>query len=254
MRFKKAILKTPSKAMINGLTSQNFGTPDYNLACKQHNLYKRALEKAGVKTIVLNPDENYPDSCFVEDTAILTEEFAIITNPGADSRKGEIFDIKSKLSEFYKTIYSITPPGTLDGGDVLRVENGFFIGISARTNIEGGEQLKAILEKNGYKAFFVKLDKYLHLKTGVAYLGNNTVVLAGELKNNQAFKDFNKIIVDDKEEYAANCIKVNDFVLLAKGFPKIKQDINNLGHIILELDMSEFRKIDGGLSCLSLRF
>ncbi len=254
MRFKKAILRIPSKSIVKGLTTQNLGKPDYDLALKQHGLYIEALQKSGVETIILQPDENYPDSCFVEDTAVLAEEFAVITNPGAASRKGETTEIEKTLKNYYDRIYKIEEPGTLDGGDILRAENNFYIGISKRTNYEGANQLKAILEKHGYNPFFVELKNYLHLKTGIAYLDNNNMVLAGELKNNSIFNDFKKIIINKEEEYAANCIKVNDFVFIAKGFPKTKRKISEIGYNIIELDMSEFMKIDGGLSCLSLRF
>ncbi len=254
MRIKKAIVKRPSKSMIHGLTTQNLGPPDYKLAVHQHEEYIKALEKGGVKTIVLDADEMYPDSCFVEDTAILTEDFAVITNPGAESRKGEIISIEEELKKHYNKIFKINPSGTLDGGDVLRAESKFFIGLSERTNEDGAGQLKKILESAGFEVFFVKLKKYLHLKTGVSYIGGNTLILAGELIDEPVFREFDKIIVNPEEEYSANSIRVNDYLFIAKGFPKIKAKLLERGFKLIELEMSEFRKIDGGLSCLSLRF
>ncbi len=254
MRFKNAILKRPAKSFVNGLTTQNLGKPEYELALKQHDEYINAFKNLGVKAIILEPDEKFPDSCFVEDTAIVTEKAAIITNPGTDTRKGEIHAIENVLKNFYSNLYHIKDPGTLEGGDVLRVDNKFYIGLSKRTNREGAEQLKQILEDLGYKVFFVQLKKYLHLKTGIAYLGNNTLLIAGELKENQAFIEYKKIFVPDEEEYVANSIMVNETLFIAKGFPKTKKRLEVEGYKLVELDMSEFRKIDGGLSCLSLRF
>jgi len=254
MRFKNAIFKRPAKTFVNGLTTQNLGKPDYELALTQHDEYINAFKNLGVKAIVLEPDEKFPDSCFVEDTAIVTEKAAIITNPGAETRKGEIHAIENVLKNFYSNLYYIKAPGTLDGGDVLRVDNKFYIGLSKRTNRDGAEQIKQILENLGYNAFFIQLKKYLHLKTGITYLGNNTLLIAGELKENSIFNEYKKIFVPDEEDYVANSIMVNGTLFIAKGFPRTKRKLEDESFKLIELDMSEFRKIDGGLSCLSLRF
>ena len=254
MRFSKAIVKRPSKSMVNGITSQNLGKPKYKMAIEQHNEYIKALEKAGVEVIVLDADERYPDSCFVEDTAVLTEDFAIITNPGADSRKGEVHSIRKVLENHYEQLYTISPPGTLEGGDVLRIGKTFFVGISERTNKEGASQFRSIVEKDGFTVEFVHLKNYLHLKTGISYIGNNTILVAGELVDNKIFSKYKKIVLNKEAEYAANSILVNNYLFLAKGFPSVKKKLENSDNQLIELEMSEFRKIDGGLSCLSLRF
>lgn len=252
--FTQIIVKKPGKSYVDGLTTSDLGKPDFDLAIEQHQQYVEALKKCGVKTISLEADEQFPDSTFVEDTAIITEKCAIITNPGADSRNGEIIEMKKVLAGIDKTLEFIHSPGTLDGGDVLQIEDHFYIGLSNRTNEEGAKQLKDILKKYSYAATIVPLKHFFHLKTGIAYLGNKNLIVAGEFINHALFKEFNQITVDEDEEYAANCIRVNDDVIIPKGFYKTKQKIVDAGYSVIELDMSEFEKQDGGLSCLSLRF
>jgi dimethylargininase len=190
----------------------------------------------------------------VEDTAVLTGRCAVITNPGAASRQGEELSIKEALKKFYTNIESITPPGTLEGGDVMQVGDHFYVGLSARTNKEGARQLAEILNKYRYTASFIKMKKFLHLKTGLAYLKNNHLLVAGEFIDNPEFETFNRIFIDESEGYAANSIWVNGGVLVPMGYPKIKAAVETAGYKVLEVDVSEFRKLDGGLSCLSLRF
>ncbi|MGW9019438.1 arginine deiminase-related protein, partial [Priestia megaterium] len=134
MMYKNVIVKTPGKSYVKGLTTSNLGTPDYEKLLEQHEAYVEALKECGVSVTHLPASEEFPDSTFVEDTAILTPDFAVVTNPGADSRNGEIKEMEAILKGFYKKFYYISAPGTLDGGDVLKVENHFYIGISERTN------------------------------------------------------------------------------------------------------------------------
>lgn len=157
MNFTRAIVKKPGKSYVNGLTTSHLGTPDFELALKQHEAYIEALQKAGLTVTVLEADEEFPDSTFVEDTAVLTEKCAVITNPGADSRNGEIEAMKQVIPRFYDTVESIQSPGYLDGGDVMQVDDHFYIGLSSRTNREGAQQLKDILGKYGYGATIVPL-------------------------------------------------------------------------------------------------
>ncbi|MDN7242321.1 arginine deiminase family protein [Planococcus sp. N028] len=252
--FKNVIVKTPSKSYLNGLTTSDLGKPVYSLLLDQHEAYVEALKSCGVEVTHLPESEEFPDSTFVEDAAVVTPEFAVIANPGAESRNGEKEEIKSVLHNFYKKFHFINAPGTLDGGDVLQAENQFYIGISERTNWDGAEQLKAILESEGYEATIIELKEFFHLKTGIAYLGNNTVAVSGEFVDHPAFDKYEKIIVPSEEEYSANCIKVNDYVIVPKGFDGTVQKLADAGYQTIELEMSEFQKHDGGLSCLSLRF
>ncbi|MCK4976877.1 MAG: hypothetical protein KAS36_08095, partial [Anaerolineales bacterium] len=173
LMFTHCIVREPSKNFQEGLTSSDLGKPDYIKALKQHSSYINALKKCGVEIITLKADDRFPDSTFVEDTAVVNKDFVVISNLGAPSRKGEEKDIKKVIEEFYDDIKSIEKPGTLEGGDVIRVENGYFIGISKRTNKKGALQLKEILKKYGYSCSLVSLKNVLHLKTGVAYIGDN---------------------------------------------------------------------------------
>ena len=252
--FTKAIVRTPSKSMVNGLTSANLGKPNYELALKQHQEYIAALTKCGLQVKVLPADERFPDSTFVEDTALLTKKCAVVSNPGAPTRRGEITEMKQALKSYYSTIEHVTPPATVEPGDIMMVGDHFYIGLSKRTNEDGAAQMITILNKYGYTGSAIFMKDMLHLKTGVAYLENNNLLAFGEFLDEEQFQSFNIIEVDEEESYAANCIWVNNYVLVPKGFPKTRDKIINAGYSIIEVDVSEFRKLDGGLSCLSLRF
>jgi len=252
--FSKAIVRKPGKSMIKGLTKANLGVPDYHKAVDQHESYVCALRDCGLKVLELEADENFPDSTFVEDTALLTTNCAIISNPGALSRKGEIIGIRQVVKEYYSNIEEILAPGTVEAGDIMMVDNHFYIGLSNRTNLNGAEQVIGILNKYGMSGSVIKLEKVLHLKTGLAYLENNNLVACGEFLSNPEFKKFNIIEIPENESYAANCVWINDKVLIPKGYPITRQKITDAGYPVIEVDVSEFRKLDGGLSCLSLRF
>jgi dimethylargininase len=254
MNFKKAILKAPCNNIINGLTTSHLGPPDYQKAIEQHSAYIDALKSCALEVIILDPDENYPDSTFIEDTALLTEQCVIITNPGAVSRKGEVDAVAEELKNHFDIIEYIKEPGTIDAGDVMRVDSHFYIGLSERTNLSGSDQMRSILQKYEYTSSSIALSEMLHLKSGAAYLDNNNLVVTGGMVNKSEFSKFNKLIVPHNEAYAANCILINDKVLIAEGYPETGKLINFAGYDILELDMSEYKKLDGGLSCLSLRF
>ncbi|MFW9880708.1 MAG: dimethylarginine dimethylaminohydrolase family protein, partial [Candidatus Thorarchaeota archaeon] len=246
--------RDPSKNLQDGITSSNLGKPDYNQALIQHSSYIKALKKCGLNIIHLDANDKFPDSTFVEDTAVVNKNVAIITNLGATSRNGEELEIKKSLERICDNIEYIKSPGTLEGGDVLKVENQYYIGLSKRTNKEGAKQLAGIIKKYGFSSLTVQLFNILHLKTGITYIGDNNLIVSGEFIGNPIFNEYDLIKVDKDESYAANCIRVNDYVLIAKGFKKLKNSILNLGYKILEIDISEFRKMDGGISCLSIRF
>ncbi len=162
--FSNAIVRKPSKSMINGLSDANLGVPDYQKALMQHEEYVRALIDCGLKVTVLDADENFPDSTFVEDVALLTPLCAIITKPGAPSRRGEIVAMRDVVKEFYSDIEEIVSPGRVEAGDIMMVGNHYYIGLSARTNQNGAEQVIGILNKYGMTGSAVKLEKVLHLK------------------------------------------------------------------------------------------
>ena len=240
--------------MTRGITTANLGTPNYEKALQQHADYVVALKECGLNVTYLKPDERFPDSTFVEDVALLTAKCAIITSPSASTRAQETIDIKPVIKRFYSKIYTIHAPGTLEAGDVMMVADHFYIGLSKRTNRQGANQLIEILEKHSMTGSVVNLTEVLHLKTGLGYLENNKLLACGEFLCKSDFQQYDLLEVDLDEAYAANSVWINDIVLTPKGFPKTKKLIENSGYQVREVDVSEFQKIDGGLSCLSLRF
>jgi len=252
--FKKAIVRKPGRNLLNGITTANLGIPNYSLATYQHQKYIDALKECGLTVTTLEADEDFPDSVFVEDAALLTPQCAIITNPGAIERKGEIIEMKNVVQRFYSNLEMIEEPGTLEAGDVMMIGTHFYIGLSKRTNDAGARQLIKILNKYGMTGSTISLSNSLHLKSDISYLENNNLLLAGKSINKNDFKNFNIIQVDEDESYAANSLWINNKILVPKGFLKTKKKIERLGYLTIEVDVSEFQKLDGGLSCLSLRF
>ena len=249
--YTRAIVRRPGRNFANGITTSNLGKPDFGKALEQHAAYCEALINCSVELTVLDADERYPDGCFVEDTAVVNSKVKVISRPGAATRRGEEEAIAGVLAGS-GPIESIIAPGTMEGGDVLRAGNHYFIGISERTNTEGADQLSAILGKHGFSSSFVRVEAGLHLKSDIAYLGNGNFISTPVFSH--VANPANTIILDPEEYYSANCLRVNDYLLIPKGFPKSKMKILDLGYNIIELDMSEFRKMDGGLTCLSLLF
>jgi dimethylargininase len=165
--------------------------------------------------------------------------------------------IRPAVLDFFPSPLTIDAPGTVDGGDICEAEEHFFIGLSHRTNEEGARQLAAHLAGLGYTSSTIDvrpMTSILHLKSGIAYLGDNTLVVMEEMAGNEQFHRFELIRVSADESYAANCVRVNDRVLVAAGFPQLTEELFARGFHPLVLEMSEFQKMDGGLSCLSLRF
>jgi dimethylargininase len=258
MRFSRAIVCAPAATFVDGLTSSGaLGRADVRKALGQHREYCRALVECGLQITALPPDARYPDGTFVEDTAVLAERVAIVTRPGAESRAGEVSAVAAALRAFTSQLEKIEAPGTLDGGDVCQVGEHFMIGISGRTNAAGAAQLTRILMRHGYTASTVDIRHsaaLLHLKSGLTYLGDKRFVTAPSFPQFEAFEGHTRLEVDAAETYAANCIRVNDVVIAPVGYPRITSRLRGLGYAVRLLDMSEFQKMDGGLSCLSIRF
>jgi dimethylargininase len=236
----------------DGQTEAGLGSPDIGLARRQHEAYCEALCACGAEVILLDAAEEYPDSTFVEDPAVIAGRLAVITRPGHPSRLGETVLIEPVLSN-YLEIARIEPPGIIDGGDVLEIEDRVLIGLSDRTDGEGAAQLCAFFEREGFTCSTVPVARGLHLKSGVSYLGGGIVLADSSLSGLEAFAGMDIVTVAEGEEYCANSILVNGRVLFPAGFPATLEMLKGRGLDVIELDMSEFRKMDGGLSCLSLR-
>ena len=247
-----AIARKPGENFHLGITTANLGAPDFELMIQQHEVYIETLKSLGLDVILLEALADCPDGYFVEDTAVVTPEIAIITNPGAASRRNETRSIEKTLSGYRETVHIISP-GTLDGGDVLQVENQFFIGISSRTNKAGAEQLGAILEKQGYGWTPVEVKGGLHLKSFVNYIGENSVVATKSYACLKEFEPYNKIVLDHVEEPAVNSLWINCHLLVPYGVQTAAEKLNATGIPIIQLDISETQKMDGGLTCMSLR-
>jgi len=255
--FTKAIVRIPGANFDAGLTTVSLGRPNFDQVLTQHAAYCQALVECGLTLTTLDPDLRHPDSTFVEDAAILTPHGAVLTRPGAASREGEVEAIRPSILPFFPEPKTIEAPGTVDGGDICEAGNHFFIGLSHRTNEEGARQLAAHLAGFGYTSSTIDvrpMTTILHLKSGISYIEDNTLVVMEEMAANPQFAGFDLIQVEAEESYAANSVRVNDRVLVARGFPRLTTAIQDRGFSPLILDMSEFQKMDGGLSCLSLRF
>ena len=255
--FTKAIVRPPGANYATGLTTVDLGAPDLERALKQHEAYCQTLKSCGLNLIRLGADEDHPDSTFVEDTAVLTARGAVITRPGAPSRRGETSQIAPVIRDYFSTVHLIEEPGTVDGGDICEAGEHFFIGVSLRTNEHGARQLAGILESFGYSSSLIDIrgvSNILHLKSGLAYLGGKQLVLIEALGGRKEFSGYELVCLDSSEDYAANCLEVNGKVLIADGFPATRRELEHRGYQTIALDMSEFQKMDGGLSCLSLRF
>jgi dimethylargininase len=257
MRFTRAIVRPPAATFAAGLTTSGLGPPDLALALEQHEAYCRTLERLGLSLTRLPPDAAFPDSTFVEDAAIVTARGAMLTRPGAPSRAGEVAALGAALGRWFPELEAITAPGTVDGGDVCEAGPHFFIRLSARTNGEGAAQLAAWLEQHGFGSSLIdirRMSGLLHLKTGLSWLGGRRLLATHEVAGHEALGGWEVVRVPAGEEYAANCVRVNDAVLIAQGYPATAALLGGLGYEVVALEMSEYRKMDGGLSCLSVRW
>jgi len=251
--FKHAITRRPSPEMVDGITTAGLGKPDYPLALKQHDAYCQALTNLGLDVTVLDPESEFPDSCFVEDTAVVCDHVAVIAPLGAPSRQGEQETIEPVLAQ-YKPVERVVPPSTFEGGDVLQVGNTFYIGLSDRTNLAGAEKLGAAVAEHGYDWKAIACGPSLHFKTDVCFVGSNTLLVSPFFEGATDLASFNHIVVEDDEAYCRNCLHINGTNIVPTGFPKTLAKVEALGSPTVVLDMSEFKKLDGGLTCLSLRF
>jgi dimethylargininase len=255
--FTRAIVCPPAATYSQGLTTAGLGPPVLERALEQHERYAAALRECGLAVTELPADPAHPDSTFVEDTAVLVPGCAIVTRPGAASRAGETAAVRRALRGCFEELREIESPGTLDGGDVCHAGEHVFIGLSQRTNAEGARQLDAVLAERGLTTTTIDVRRVpglLHLKSGLAWIGGRRLVACEALRAHPALRGWQVLPVTREEEYAANCVLIGERVLVPAGFPGLARALRELGLDPVALDVSEFRKQDGGLSCLSLRF
>ena len=262
--FTHAIVRRPARSVIDGITtSPELGRPEYGRALAQHDAYVGALQEAGLEVTVLPALEAYPDSVFVEDTAVVTPKGAIIDLPATASRHDEAALMEPTLREFFADdqIRRIEAPGTLEGGDVMMVDDHYYVGRSKRTNDEGFRQFASHLAAWGMTAEQVPVEHILHLKTGGTYVEDGNLLVSGEFRTARAYRrgQFAQVFeVPDEEAYGADCVRINDKVIMAAGYPVVQAQLEawgrRYGYDVSTVEMSECRKIDGSITCLSLRF
>jgi dimethylargininase len=247
-----AIVRPPTANAGDGLTTSDLGPPDFERMLAQHREYVRILGSLGIEIIMLDADEHYPDACFVEDTAVVTPDVAVVTRPGAVPRRGEEAAVEPRLAAL-RSVARIEAPGTVDGGDILVMGERVLIGLSERTNEEGAGQLSRILEVYGMQCTTLDAGEGLHLKSSINALGNYRLLVTPEFSELPELSTFERVVIPADENYAGNSLCVNDHVLVPAGFPATRDLIEKLGTKTVETDVSEFRKMDGGLTCLSIR-
>lgn len=230
-----------------------YGSVDYTLALRQHEEYCRALEECGVAVERLTLNASYPNGCFVEDTAIVVDELAVMTAMVAASRRGEPAAIEKVLAR-YREIARVSSPATIDGGDVLRVGKQLFVGVSSRTNPQGVEALRSILRPFGYVVTAVEVRGGLHLKSACTALDEETLLINPRWVDVEPFAEFRLLPVAEGEDEAANTLRVGETVFLQAGFPRTIEMVQGRYAGTRLLDISEFIKAEAGLTCLSLVF
>ena len=226
---------------------------DLARAHEQHRAYQRALAALGCEVRELPAEPAFPDAVFVEDVAVVVDEVAVMTRPGAESRRGEGPSVARALAD-YRELRAIEAPGTLDGGDVLRIGKRVFVGESARSNADGIAQLRAILGEYGYSVHGVAIRGCLHLKSAVTALADDTVLLQPAWVDREAFADYRIIEVDPAEEHAANVLRIGDRVISPACFPCTHERIRAAGIEVVAVDVSELQKAEGAVTCCSLVF
>lgn len=224
---------------------------DFGRATSQHAEYEAALERLGCTIVHVAPAPDMPDSVFIEDTAVVVDELAVITRPGAESRRGETVGVAEALKVF-RELALIEAPGILDGGDVLRIEGRMWVGLSSRTNAEGVEQLARHLAPFGCLVKPVSVRECLHLKTAVTYAGNGAVIINPRWIDAEPFDGFEVIEVDPSEPFAANVLHLGATTLCAAAFPRTRERLEARGIATHAVDASELAKAEGGLTCCSL--
>ena len=250
----RGIVRLPSPALSAcALTFLDRQPIDFERALEQHRAYVAALEAAGVKVAVLPAQGHLPDAVFVEDTAVVVDECAVVTRPGIESRRGETASIAEALRG-ERPLIEIRDPGTLEGGDVLRIGRTVFVGETQRTNAEGIRQLATALAPHEYDVIPVKLTGCLHLKSAVTYAGMETVVLNPEWIDVDLFSRWQCVPVAAEEPFGANVVVIGGTVHTAASAPRTRQKLEALGFDTRELDTSEFEKAEAALTCLSLLF
>ena len=249
-----ALIRTIPDSFDRALTSGPAAKIDVGLARAQHEGYVSHLEASGCQIVTIAPDPLHPDCVFIEDTAIVIADTAVVTRPGAPSRRGEVGPVAGTLSRWFRLLH-IEPPGTLDGGDVIVTSDRVLIGRSSRTNADGVAQLRRIVSEAGLEAIEVRVDEGLHLKSAVLPLDPETAVVTRGAVEESTLTGYRLIYEDASERLRFSALPLsNGEVLVTSSAPRTVTDIVSQGYQVVPIDISQIQAVDGGLTCMSLLF
>ena len=255
IKFTHAITLKPGMSSVDGLRAVDHGRPDFETFLSHHTAYVEALKSTGALVIVLDALEEFPDAVFVEDTALCLPEGAIIMRPGAPTRLGEATHMKPHLETLYHDVRTISGPGFIEGGDILTTEREIIVGTSQRTTQSGISELRELVADWGYTVRQVNTPPgVLHFKTDCSLLDEETILSTRRLAESGCFNGYRVIHTEPGEEACANTIRFNELVIMPSGFPKTSERLTKAGFNVKSIGNSEAAKLDGGMSCLSLRF
>ncbi|WP_170410315.1 dimethylarginine dimethylaminohydrolase family protein [Ruegeria atlantica] len=253
--FSRAITRRPAPTIAGGLRAEDIGNPDFDGMVAAHKAYVAALKSTGAEVIELDPLDAFPDAQFVEDTALCLPQGAVLMRPGAPSRMGEVAEMAPTLQTRYETVLEIKGPGHIEGGDILVTGREILVGRSDRTDAKGVAELAKITSDWGHKLREVFTPEgVLHFKTDCSLMDAETILSTRRLDASGCFEGYRVLYVADGEEAAANAIRFNNLVLMAAGFPRTAEMLDQEGYSVVEIDNTDCAKLDGGMSCLSLRF
>ena len=253
--FTHAITRRPADSVVAGLRAVDTGAPDIARFRDHHVAYVAALRTTGAEVLVLDPLEAFPDSVFVEDAALCLPEGAVVMRPGAPSRLGEAAEMAPHLAAVYPDLRRIEGPGFIEGGDIVVTEREILVGTSARTDAAGVAELARLVADWGHVVRVVETPPgVLHFKTDCSLLDEDTVLATERLAASGCFEGYRVLLTAPGEEAAANAIRFNDRVIMAAGFPRTREALDQAGYAVTEIGNTEAAKLDGGMSCLSLRF
>jgi len=254
-RFTHAITRQPADTAVAGLRAVDMGAPSIDLMRQHHAAYVAALRALGAEVVELPALAAFPDAQFVEDTALCLPEGAVVMRPGAASRLGEAVEMAPVLARFYDEVLAVTGPGTIEAGDILTTETEILVGRSARTNADGIAEMTGLVARWGYRVRELETPPgVLHFKTDCSLLDAETILATPRLAAAGGFRGYRVLLTADGEEAAANSIRFNDAVIVPAGFDRTAEMLARAGYTIVPVGNSECAKLDGGMSCLSLRF
>ena len=253
-QFSRAITRRPSPTIVDGLRAEDLGNPDLEGMLAAHASYVSALKSTGAKVIELEALDAFPDSVFVEDTALCLPQGAILMRPGAPSRLGEVAEMAATIRDCFADVREIKGPGHIEGGDILVTGREILVGRSERTDAAGVAELAEITSEWGHKLREVFTPPgVLHFKTDCSLMDAETILATKRLSASGCFEGYRVLDVAEGEEAAANAIRFNNLVLFPAGFPRTAEMLDKAGYEVVEIDNKDCAKLDGGMSCLSLR-